>query len=60
MSLKLLPWQLEVAKSLFQFLLLDNYLKIETLIRYNINLIGLILVTDLQIFYLCSILEILI
>ena len=33
MSLKLLPWQPEGAKSLLQFLLLDNYLKIETLIR---------------------------
>ena len=30
-SLKLLPWQPEVEKSLFQFLLLGNYLKIETL-----------------------------
>ena len=33
MSLKLLPWQPEVQRSLFQFLLLDNYLKIKALIR---------------------------
>ena len=32
-SLKLLPWQPEVKKSLFQFLLLDNTLKMETSIR---------------------------
>ena len=31
MSLKLLPWQPEAKKSLFQFFLLDNYLKIDTL-----------------------------
>ena len=46
-SLKLLPWQPEVEKSLFQFLLLDNSLKIETLIRKNISFIGLIIVIDL-------------
>ena len=33
MLLKMLPWQPEVQRSLFQFLLLDNYLKIEALIR---------------------------
>ena len=33
MSLKLLPWQPEVERSLFQLLLLDNYLKIKALIR---------------------------
>ena len=32
-SRKLLPWQPEVEKSIFQFLLLDNYLKIKALIR---------------------------
>ena len=31
MLLKLLPWQPRVEKSLFQFLPLDNSLKIETL-----------------------------
>ena len=31
MSFMLFPWQPEVEKSLSQFLLLDNYLKIETL-----------------------------
>ena len=31
--LKVLPWQPESEKSLFQFLLLDNSLKKETLIR---------------------------
>ena len=33
MSLKLLPWQPEVKRSLFQFFLLDNFLKIKALIR---------------------------
>ena len=33
MSLKLLLWQPKVERSLFQFLLLDNYLKIKALIR---------------------------
>ena len=33
MSFKLLPWQPEVERSLFQFLLLDSYLKIKALIR---------------------------
>ena len=33
MSVKLLPWQPEVERSLFQFLLLDSYLKIKALIR---------------------------
>ena len=33
MSLKLLPWQPEVKRSLFQFLLLDSYLKLKALIR---------------------------
>ena len=33
MSLKLLPWQPEVVRSLFQFMLLDSYLKIKALIR---------------------------
>ena len=33
MSPKLLSWQPEVGKSLFQFLLLDNYLKIKALIH---------------------------
>ena len=32
MSVKLLPWQSEVERSLFQFLLLDSYLKIRALI----------------------------
>ena len=32
MSFKLLPWQPEVEKSLFQLLLLIIYLKIETLV----------------------------
>ena len=59
MSFKLLPWQPDIAKLHFQFLLLDNYLKIETLIR-NISFIGLIIVTELQIFYSCLILVILI
>ena len=33
MPVKLLPWQPEVERSLFQFLLLDTYLKIKALIR---------------------------
>ena len=33
MSLKLLPWQPEVVRSLFQLMLLDSYLKIKALIR---------------------------
>ena len=33
MSLKLLLWQPKGERSLFQFLLLDNYLKIKALIR---------------------------
>ena len=33
MPLKLLPWQPEVEGSLFQFLLLDNYLKTKALMR---------------------------
>ena len=33
MPLKLLPWQPEVERSFFQFLLLDNYLKTRVLIR---------------------------
>ena len=33
MSFKLLPWQPEFERSLFQFLLLDSYLKIKALIR---------------------------
>ena len=32
-SFKLLLWQPEVERSLFQFLLLGNYLKIKALIR---------------------------
>ena len=32
-SVKLLPWQPEVERSLFQFLLLDSYLKRKALIR---------------------------
>ena len=33
MSLKLLPWKPKVERPLFQFLLLDNYLKIKALIH---------------------------
>ena len=33
MSVKLLPWQPEVERSLFHFFLLDSYLKIKALIR---------------------------
>ena len=33
MSVKLLPWQPDVERSLFQFLLLDSYLTIKALIR---------------------------
>ena len=46
-SLKLLLWQPEGEKSLLQFLLLDNYLELETFIRSNISFIGLIIITNL-------------
>ena len=61
MLAKLLSWQPRVEKSLFQFLLLDNYLKTETLtLLKNNSFISHVIVTDLQILYSCSFFVILI
>ena len=50
MLAKLLSWQPRVEKSLFKFLLLDNYLKTETLtLLKNNSFISHVIVTDLQI-----------